>query len=43
MEQLNKKRFLVLNKIAFESGTTNSQNPEQDICHWESMCYKTPL
>ena len=35
--------MLVLKIIAFESGTRNSHNPEQDICHWQSMCYETPL
>ena len=43
MEQKNQKKLLVLKIIAFESGTTNSHNPEQDICHWQSMCYETPL
>ena len=35
--------MLVLKTIAFESGTTNSHNPKLDICHWQSMCYETPL
>ena len=35
--------MLVLKIIAFESGKANSHNPEQDICHWQSMCYETPL
>ena len=43
MKQKNRKKFLVLNIIAFESETTYSHNPEQDICHWQSMCYETPL
>ena len=43
MEQKILKKLLVLRIIAFESGTTNSQNPEQDNCHWQSMCYETPL
>ena len=25
------------------SGPKNSQNPENDTCHWRSMCYETPL
>ena len=29
--------------ITFELGTRNSHNPEQDISHWQSMCYETPL
>ena len=43
MEQTNLKRILVLKISAFESGTTNSHNPEQDNCYWQSMCYETPL
>ena len=43
MEEKNIKIILVLEIIAFESGTRNSHNPEQDICHWQSMCYETPL
>ena len=40
MEQENLKKYLVLKRSAFESGKTNSQNPEQDNCHWQSMCYE---
>ena len=36
------KKLLVLNIIAFESRTRNSHTPEQDNCHWQSMCYETP-
>ena len=43
MEQNNQKKFLVLKIIAFESRTTNSRNPKEDTCHWQSMCYETPL
>ena len=43
MEQKNEKKLLVLKIIAFESGKANSHNPEQDICHWQSMCYETHL
>ena len=43
MEQKNQKKLLVLKIIAFESGKANSHNPEQDICHWQSMCYEAPL
>ena len=43
MEQNNQKKFFVLKIIAFESETTNSNNPEQNICHWQSIFYKTPL
>ena len=42
MEQENLKKFLVLRIIPFELGTRTSQNPEQDNCHWQSMCYKRP-
>ena len=35
--------FLVLKIIGFESGTTNSHNPEEDTCHWQSMCYEITL
>ena len=43
MEQKNQKKFLVLKVTEFELGTTNSHNLEQDTCHWQSMCYKTPI
>ena len=43
MEQKNEKKLLVLKIIAFESGKANSHIPEQDICHWMSMCYETHL
>ena len=43
MEQKNEKKLLLLKIIAFESGKANSHNPEQDICHWQSMCYETAL
>ena len=35
--------FLLLKIIVFELGTTNSLNLEKDTCHWQSMCYETPL
>ena len=35
--------FLFLKIIVFELGTTNSLNLEKDTCHWQSMCYETPL
>ena len=41
MKQKYQKKFLVLKVIAFESGMTNSHNVEEDICHWQSMCYET--
>ena len=43
MEQKNLNKLLVLRIIAFESGTTNSHNPEQNIFHWHSVRYETPL
>ena len=43
MEQKNEKKWLVFKIITFESGTRSSHYPEQDICHWQSMCYETPL
>ena len=43
MKQNNQKRFLVLKIIAFQSGTRNSHNPQEDTCHWKSMGYQTPL
>ena len=43
MKQKYQETLLVLNIIPFESGTTNSQNPEQDNCHWQSMCYERSL
>ena len=43
MEQKNPKKLLVLKIIAFELGRRNSQNPEEDIGHWQPMCYETPL
>ena len=43
MKQKNQKKFWVLRIIAFESGSRNSHNPEQDTYHWQSMCYETPL
>ena len=43
MKQKNRKKLLILDIIPFESGTTNSHTPEQDNCHWQSMCYETAL
>ena len=43
MEKKNQKKFFVVTIISFESVTTNSHNPEQDTCHWQSMCYETSL
>ena len=38
MEQKNQKTDLVLKIFPFESGAINSHSPEQDTCHWQSMC-----
>ena len=43
MEQENLKKFSVSEIIAFESGVTYSQNPEEDNCHWQSICYERSL
>ena len=43
MEQKDLKKLFLLKIIAFESGATNSHNPEQYICHWHSMFYETFL
>ena len=43
MEQSNERKFLVLKIIAFQSRAANFQNPEEDACHWQSMCYETYL
>ena len=43
MKQKNEKKFLNLMIIAFESTTSKSHNPEQDTCHWQSMCFGTSL
>ena len=40
MEPKNEKKFLVFKIIAFEPGSKNSHIPEQDTCHWESICYQ---
>ena len=37
------EKLLVLKAVAFQLGTTNSHNPEQDGFHWQSMCYETAL
>ena len=34
---------MVFKIISFESGQANSHNSEEDIFHWESMCYGTAL
>ena len=43
MKQKNRNNLLILKVIAFESGMIISHNLEQDIFHWQSMCYETPL
>ena len=34
---------MILKIIAFELGTKNSQNPEQETFHWQSTSYETHL
>ena len=43
MEQKIEKILLVSKGIVFALGATNSQNPQEDTCHWQSICYETPL
>ena len=43
MKQENPKKLMVLNVIPFQSGTTNFHTPEQDNCHWHSMCFETSI
>ena len=42
-EKQNEEKFFVFKVIAFESVETDSHNPKEDTCHWQSMCYETPL
>ena len=42
-EKQNEEKFFVFKVIAFESVETDSHNPKQDTCHWQSMCDETPL
>ena len=43
MKPKDRQKYFVLNIIPFQLGTTNSKNPEHYNCHWQSMCYETPL
>ena len=43
MDQKNQKTILAFEIIAFEPGSTNSHNPEQDTSHWQSTCYERTL
>ena len=43
MKEENLKKYLVLKRNAFQSGTRDSQNLEQDNCDWQSTCYETTL
>ena len=43
MKEKNQKKFQFLKKIPFQLGTANSKNREKDKCHWQTMCYETPL
>ena len=42
-EKQNEEKFFVFKVIAFESVETDSHSPKEDTCHWQSMCYETPL
>ena len=43
MEGKNDEKFFVFKIFAFESRTINYNNPEQDSCHWQPLCYETLL
>ena len=43
MEQKIEKILLVSKGIVFALGAKNSQNPQEDTCHWQPICYETPL
>ena len=43
MAKKRSENVLVLKIIGFEPGTTNSLNLEKNTCHWQSVCYETPL
>ena len=43
MEHMTDLKLLVLKVTAFECWTENCHSPQQDTCHWLSMCSETPL
>ena len=43
MEWESSRKFSILKKVAFDTGSTISLNLEKDTCHSESKCYETPL
>ena len=43
MEQKIEKILLVSKGIVFALGAKNSQNLQEDTCHWQSICYEPPL
>ena len=43
MEQKIEKILLVSKGIVFALGAKNSQNPQEDTCHWQSICDETHL
>ena len=43
MERKNLEMILVLKINALEPLYTNSHNPEEDTCHWQSLCYQVTL
>ena len=36
----NQEQFLLFKIIAFEPGSSNSDNIEEDTCLWQSICYQ---
>ena len=40
MESKNQKKFLLFKIIAFEPGSSNPDNIEEDTCLWLSICYQ---
>ena len=43
MEKKKSKKILVFKIIAFELGSTNAHNPEQDTSPWQSIYYQPTL
>ena len=43
IEQKNQKKVLLFKIIAFEMGSSNSDNMEEDTCLQQSICYQGTL
>ena len=43
MEWESSRKFSILKKVAFDTGSTICLNLEKDTCHSESKCYETAL